>query len=252
VDNNGRYELFMGDRTGPEGRSVIAWHAEDFSVMWDRRDLGGAFSSHCPILVDVNKDGILDVVVENQRGGIYILNALTGATIRGSSNVAFPAHYQPSVYDIDGDGNLEIIGADGHHTTISNIEVRVWDLVEWKVDAIFYPGQCVYPPQLGDVTGDGLMDIIACNFTGIFIYSYDSTKKTYDLVDQITGLSPELNFAVVQDIDKDGLNEIVVSNAGRKVYAFDTLGIAPNPRARSEVQFYSERRMGASLYVSPP
>jgi len=61
-------------------------------------------------------------------------------------------------------------------------------------------------------------------------------------------------YAVVNDIDGDGLNEVVVGREGSsgRIYAFDTPANTPNPRPRTEVRFYSERRMGFAEYVSPP
>ena len=57
---------------------------------------------------------------------------------------------------------------------------------------------------------------------------------------------------MVQDVDNDGRNEILVQSMGRRVYCFDTVAPRPAVRARSEVQFYSELRLGASQYVPPP
>jgi uncharacterized repeat protein (TIGR02543 family) len=252
VDNNGVFELFVGDRhTGYHELASGVWclNAHTLETIWKRPEI--LSSSYCPILADVTGDGILDVIAHNHGGGnIYVLNALTGATIRQAS-VGAPTHYQFSVYDIDRDGNLELITADGSHSYTPEY-VLIWDLVAWKEDARLYPGLCFYAPQVGEVTGDGYMDIIACNYTGVFIYSYNPVSETYDLVDQITGLSGWLTYAVVQDIDNDGLNEIIVQSMGNRVYCFDTVAPRPSLRARSEVQFYSERRLGAAEYVPPP
>ncbi len=248
VNNDGVFELFMGDRASP-GDGARALNAHNLQPLWSRPDI--LCSSHCPLLADVTGDGTLDVIVENQRNRIYVLDALTGATIRQTASMDMPGHYQPVIHDIDGDGNLEIILADGEHDNTPSY-ILIWDLVAWKEDARIDVGLCVYPPQLGDVTGDGKMDIIACNYTGIFIISFNQQSGKYDIVDQITNLAGWLTYAVVQDIDNDGLNEIVVQSMGRRVYVFDTIAPRPTLRARSEVQFYSERRLGASEWVPPP
>ena len=246
VDGNGVFELFMGDRSSP-GDGVRSLNAHTLEPLWESNIQSSSF---CPVLADVTGDGVLDVVAENLRNTIYVLNSLTGEIIR-EENVDAPAHYQPVVHDIDRDGNLEIILADGDHSNTPSY-ILIWDLVDWKEDARLDPGLCVYPPQLGDVTGDGFMDIIACTYTGVFIYSYNSVSKDFDLVDQITDLAGWLTYAVVQDVDNDGLNEIIVQSMGRRIYCFDTIAARPSLRARSEVQFYSERRLGASEYVPPP
>ncbi|MEM2568182.1 MAG: DUF2341 domain-containing protein, partial [Candidatus Bathyarchaeia archaeon] len=135
-----------------------------------------------------------------------------------------------------------------------------------QIDARIYLGKCYYGPQVADVTGDGIMEIIACNYKSIFIID-----KTYRVIDGIVGLSGDvvqegeiqnidgiamisgvLNYAVVQDIDGDGYSELVVSTQSGYIYAFDTPARTPNPRPRTEVQFYSEYRLGAAEYVPPP
>jgi predicted glutamine amidotransferase len=255
TDGDGEFELYMGDRhmyysDAGYGRGVRSFWAKNLTVRWERPDI--LCSSHIPMLADVTGDGILDVIVGDQSSptGIAVLNSRDGSTIRANLNNHLPIHYQSSIYDIDGDGNLEIIVADGEHDYDGTDyhDIVVFDLVEWKVDARMTVGKSLYGPIIADVTGDGFMDIIAVSYNGIHIFD-----RTYTLLDEITGLSGRLNYAVVQDIDGDGYNEIVVTNKfNSQVYAFDTPARSPTPRARSEVQFYSERRCGVQEYVPPP
>jgi len=67
----------------------------------------------------------------------------------------------------------------------------------------------------------------------------------------VTGLSGARAFTLVQDVDGDGYNESIVVGSG-PVYCFDTPAPAPTPRARSNLQFYSEYKCGAAEYVAPP
>ena len=71
------------------------------------------------------------------------------------------AHYQSSIYDIDGDGNLELLCADG---TFGSYGTQVWDLWSWKLDANITAGYSFRGPSIGEVTGDGQMDIIVVTF----------------------------------------------------------------------------------------
>jgi len=252
TDNDGEFELYMGDRDaymlgdGGYGKGVVSFWARNGTIRWSHPDV--LCSSHCPILADVNKDGILDVIAVNMMwdAGIVVLNSIDGSAIRKTFGLGSPGHYQMSVYDIDGDGNLEILMADGEHDVTTN-DIVVWDLVEWKEDARMYVGRCFYGPQIADVTGDGVMDIIACSYTGIHVFN-----STYTLIDERRGLREQLNYAVTQDIDGDGYVEVVVTSTSGMVYAYDTPARRPNPRPRSEVQFYSERRLGVAEYVPPP
>jgi len=260
TDNDGTFELYMGDRSegypdGGYGRGVRSFWAENLTVRWERPDI--LSSSHIPMPVDVNNDGKMEIVAGNQRGGLFILDATNGNTIKSIvlSPDTIPQHYQPSIYDVDGDGNLEIMLADGDHSygTKSNFDtpdIVIWDLVRWQVDHRMNVGRCRFPPQIGEVTGDGIMDIVAANYTGVFVF--DRTFSWDVPIDQETELAPELSYPVIGDIDGDGLNELVVVTNSGIMYAFDTPGHVPFPRPRSEVQFYSERRLGVAEYVPPP
>jgi len=260
TDGDGEFELYMGDRymylnsaeygDNDYGKGVQSYWARNLTLRWFRSEI--FCSSQIPMIADVNKDGILDIIVGDMNGGVMVLNSTDGSTIRmyqGGMGVT-PTHYQPSVHDIDGDGNLEMLMADPHEDARDPVsqypsdDVVIWDLVNWKVDGRIYIGKSFYGPQLADVTGDGKMEIIVCNYRGVFIFDKDGR-----VLDGITGLTGTLNYAVAQDIDGDGYTEIVVSSQGGRIYAFDTPARRPNPRPRTEVQFYSEYRRGAAEYV---
>jgi len=260
TDGDGEFELYMGDRymylnsaeygDNDYGKGVQSYWARNLTLRWFRSEI--FCSSQIPMIADVNKDGILDIIAGDMNGGVVVLNATDGSTIRiyrGGMGVT-PTHYQPSIHDIDGDGNLEMLMADPHEDTRDPVsqypsdDVVIWDLVAWKVDSRIYIGKSYYGPQLADVTGDSKMEIIVCNYRGVFIFDHEGR-----VLDGITGLAGTLNYAVAQDIDGDGYVELVVSSQAGCIYAFDTPARRPNLRPRTEVQFYSEYRLGAAEYV---
>ncbi|MEM1590047.1 MAG: DUF2341 domain-containing protein, partial [Candidatus Bathyarchaeia archaeon] len=257
---DGRFEIYQGDRRvtysastdkyRAGGMGIRALDADTLTPLWSDPTI--LCSSHCPILADVDKDGILDVIVADQsNSGIAVLNSTDGSVLttggvyrKGSTNMR--AHSQPTVYDIDGDGNLEFISCREYSP------VKIWDLYEWKLDATL-PVNCYEPPKLGDITGDGKLDIIAVNNTEIYVFSYNEFSKKYELIDYVSRLGWGCNaFTLVQDVDGDGLNELVVTSMGGTIYCFDTPAPTPTPRPRSGIQFYSEYRWGAAVYVAPP
>ncbi len=267
TDNDGTFEIYMNERDvyygdGSWGRGITSFWADNLTLRWRIYDWGA--SSNIPMLADVNKDGILDVVSTNLGTGVCVLNSTDGRPLTNAEGtvlydqlLGLPVHYQSTIYDIDGDGSLELMCADGTHVAsgmgfISNYTM-IWDLYNWRLDGVINAGLAFRGPSVGEVTGDGVMDII------VTIYDESGNKsdavKIYDqnfaLVDQFVGLRRPAIGSVVQDIDRDdgGLNELLVLTQGGIIYCFDTPGIAANPRARSEVHFYSESRNGVSEYV---
>ena len=266
TDNDGTFELYMNERDvyfgdGAWGRGLTSFWAVNLTKRWDIYEWGA--SSDIPMLADVNKDGIVDVVTTNLGTGVCVLNSTDGhpltnanGTVLYNQRLGLPVHYQSSIYDIDNDGSLEILCADGQEGGYS--ETRIWDLYNWQLDGIIPNVVCFRGPSIGEVTGDGLMDILVVTFNKTnpsnpgSIQIYNSNLQ---LLDSHGGLQHRAIGSVVQDIDRDdnGLNELLVLTQGGVIYCFDTPGLSQerlgNPRPRSEVHFFSESRNGASEYI---
>jgi hypothetical protein len=273
TDFDGEFELYMGERNmylnsteygdNDYGKGLSSYWARNLTLRWYRSEI--FCSSQKPMIADVNKDGILDIITGDLNGGVAVLNSTDGSTIKMNLGIPkdAPTHYQPSVSDIDRDGNLEMIMADPHDT--ASDDIVVWDLAKGQVEARIYLGKSFYGPSVADVNGDGFMEIIACNYRSIFVID-----NNYRIIDGIVGLSGDtssqgeqefvgelslmagtLNYAVAQDIDGDGYNELIVSTQYDSVYAFDTPARRASLRPRTEVQFYSEYRLNTAEYVQP-
>jgi hypothetical protein len=194
-------------------------------------------------------------------GGVLVLNSTSGSAkplpFRKTGSIGVPGHYQTTVCDIDRDGHLELIAADGTHSNsrIPNYSNKfvIYDLVTGVIEKELIVGQCKFSPTVADLNGDGKMDIIACNMTAIIVFTYDNGN--YVKIGERGNLLSGLMYAMVQDIDADGLLEVVVargSGSSAAVYAFDTTAPKPALRARSEIKWYSEYRRGVAEYVAPP
>ncbi|NLF89069.1 hypothetical protein GX563_09635 [Candidatus Bathyarchaeota archaeon] len=265
TDNDGTYELYMNERDvyfgdGSWGRGLTSFWANNLTKRWCIYDWGA--SSNIPMLADVNRDGVVDVVSTNLGTGVCVLNSTNGRPLTNAwgntlynQQLQLPVHYQSTIYDIDSDGYPEVLCADGKEGGYN--EVNVWDLYNWRLDGQINNVVCFRGPSVGEVTGDGVMDVIVVTFDrstanngGVHIYN-----QNYQLLDSFTGLRHRAIGSVVQDIDRNdnGLNELLVQTQGGIIYCFDTLGLSQErlglPRTRSEVHFYSESRLGASEYV---
>jgi len=240
TNHDGVFELYLNERNlgydgNMVGKGVRAFWASNLTERWSHPEM--LSSSHCPTLVDVNKDGILDVVSLNQRGGIAVFNSADGSVINKTDRIpGLSCHSQPTIYDIDGDGNLELIACKESRPV-------VWDLYSWKQDAILEI-VCNEPPAIADIDSDGFVEILACNESNISIYNHNyQFKGSIPLGD--TG-SAGMAMIVAQDVDNDGLLELVLNRHDR-LYVYDTVGAAPTPRALSQSNHYSQLR-GRSPY----
>jgi hypothetical protein len=94
--------------------------------------------------------------------------------------------------------------------------------------------------------GDSCLEIILSEETSdIIIYN-----NQYQLIYNFSGITSR--GSIVQDIDGDGLNELITISDTGVVRAYDTLAVAPNPLPRTNMVHYSERNTRAGIYIPPP
>ena len=243
---DGVFELYMGERNygyngTTVGKGVRAFWASNLTERWSHPEM--LSSSHCPTLVDTNKDGILDVVALNQGGGIAVFNSADGSVIHQTMSIPnLRCHSQPTIYDIDHDGNLELIACGGDNSWSKPL---IWDLYTWKADA-WLPFECFEPPAIADIDGDGNVEILASTAEDISIFDHN-----YQLIGSLPLTNLDyygMAMILAQDIDNDNLLELVV-NRYDEIYTYDTIGAAPTPRALTQFSYYSQHRGRSPYYV---
>ncbi len=235
LDRDGDYEIVMSD----SGDSHC--FDEDLNEIWSTSSYTS--ESHCAILANVTDDADLEVIILDQAGsgvedgGIHVYYA-DGTEVPGKSDsdLDLTAHCQPAVYDIDKDGNLELITAYDH-------AADVWDLGNWELDATLERG--AEPPDIANVIGDSDLEIISP-----FAFSDDHT----DIYNSSYGNPTEVqNFyginTLVVDTDSDGLNELIIHHSDGSMSLHDTLALTPSPSQRGDTPYYSERRLNAGYYI---
>jgi len=265
-NNDGVFELYVNDRRVgyhgmTESKGIQALNAHTLEFIWGRPDI--QHSSPHPVLADVLGDSNLEVVAtEITLKGPHVLDPETGYSILDYSDRHLPTHGTPTVYDIDQDGHLEYIVSTSYPSSAPSNFV-VFDLISGTVDfETYFPYRLTWSPSVGDVTGDGFMEILAAtgdqlemvgdNHNGSYpLVVYDRNFNMIDWVDMPNGTG-QLTPARVYDTDGDGKNEVVVAGFYGKLMVYDTDAPTPNPAPRSWVQFYSEYRRNAAEYVPAP
>ena len=232
TDNDGRTELYMNERDvffgdGAWGRGTVSFWADTLEVRWQLYGWGA--SSNIPMLADVNKDGIIDIVTTDLSSGVCVLNSTNGHPLTNDEGKQLYAtrisgrhnHYQSAIYDIDRDGNLEVLSGDGFEGNFDF--VSIFDLWDWTLDAridtvtavmdggLGVGGRSWKGPTVGEVTGDGIMDLLIVTFDHLNnanqgtlqVYNYNDIDNTFELIYLNTGLRHRAIDSVVQDVDKN-------------------------------------------------
>jgi len=168
---------------------------------------------------DLNADGVLDVVTSNQgssfKGTVSVLLGVGAGRL--ATHVDYPVGVNPfavALGDLNGDRKLDMavanMGVDG----------------QWSISVLLAKGDGTFAPQsayacgfgpnsiaLGDLNGDGKLDIVTANSTAattvsVLLGNGDGTFATY--VEYTTGARP--HSVVLGDLDRDGKLDIVTAN----------------------------------------
>ena len=241
LDRDGEFEIMMSD----SGDSIC--FDEDLNTLWTT----GYYTSesHCAVLTNVTGDGDLEVVLLRQDmsppydGGIYVYYA-DGTLVPGmyDNTLGLGCHCQPSVYDIDKDGNVEVL------TCFAGTYCSVWDLGDWSEDTLLEKGG--EPPDIADVCGNGELEIVSPS--GWEDGQVDIYDSAYNNIAQIGGYGDPMYGlnTIVQDIDNDGLNEIIISGPEEgDITVYNTLATTPTQKVRTDTPYYSERRTNVGIYI---
>ena len=170
LNRDGRPEVVVG---GDSAASQFYWSGGRINVLsadgrrvWVKQTDQVIWSS--PILVDLNADGYLEVVVgtgyfyQNRGNRVYALDHL-GNDVPGwpyvtDANAAVQAvtHSSPAAADLDGDGSLEIVIADG----VGKLHaIRGNGQALWAVQA-FDRQNLWTSPVIADINGDNRPDVL--------------------------------------------------------------------------------------------
>ncbi len=107
-----------------------------------------------PSVADLDGDGVSEVIIGTSLGLLYVLDGDTGFVRRHFPMQFHEIQSTVAVADIQGNSDLEIIVADmGGNLVVINAQGEViWD--------ISLSGVLPFTPTIGDVNGDGQLDIV--------------------------------------------------------------------------------------------
>ena len=231
LDNDGYKEIICSDASG-----VYSWKRNGDTYVkesiFNRPNTNIKLSSS-PVICDLNKNGVKDIIVASNRASrsyIYAIDAnsnlLDGFPVSISYSGATGAglDHQVTVGDINSDGYPEIVA-------LGTDSVKAWNKSGELIFGRRFKG--LFPntkysvnmtePLLADVDGDSIPDIIFYLDKKVYVLDNEGndvegfpiiTKK-----ERLTGLS-------ISDIDNDGKNEIIAGDMGGYIHAWKTDGIS--------------------------
>jgi hypothetical protein len=212
----------------------------------------GFFSS--PAAGDLNADGITDFVVSETFGsgafhyfegaGPYVVERTGSANpFNGVNSGGFPL---PTLGDLDGDGDLDLVAGDNYGAPLRYYEntgsatqgafvQRTGSANPLNGAVVGRPG-----PALGDVDGDGDLDLVVGEFLGNFHYFENTGNAKTPLFVERTGTANPLNglavgagsfsTAALGDVDRDGDLDLMAGDEGLgRFHYYENTGTAIAP-----------------------
>lgn len=173
-------------------------------------------------LADINQDGIEEILFAAQSK----LFAFSGATLLWEKVITGTGIYPPSVGDINGDGQVEIVqvtGGNGRKGRIYIVDSKGKNIDGFPKN--YNDNWILTAPTLSDLNDDGKLEVIFIerNSPGGFIHILNGDGSTYsaDWPIRLPG-TPSVTPSI-GDIDNDGEKDIIVSST-TVLYAFDLKG----------------------------
>ncbi|MCP4963860.1 MAG: hypothetical protein GY926_01350, partial [bacterium] len=217
VDGDGDLDLAVGNGSGQGNRIYLNDGAGAFT---DSGQAIGSGDSHSVALGDVDGDGDLDLAVVNYSGEanrIY-LNDGAGAFTDSGQALGSGNSWSVALGDVDGDGDLDFAVANygqANHVYLNSLS-GTWGVSDFADSGQALGSGSSYGVALGDVDGDGDLDLAVGNSSGEAnrIYLNDGTGTFTDSA-QALGSGWSLAIAL-GDVDGDGDLDLAVGNVDRE------------------------------------
>jgi len=130
-------------------------------------------------------------------------------------------NFPPVVGDINRDGKLDVVVLSGEG------EIYAWD-IEGNILTGFpaFVGDISSSPALGDMDGDGYLEIVFCGENRLHSYNYNGTPSTNFpvIIDRVESVGSISSAPILADLDGDGKTEIIFGLKDGRIHAFKNDG----------------------------
>jgi hypothetical protein len=205
---------------------------------------------------DLDGDGKPDLAVSsyngnggsnfNATGTVSVFrNISTSGTINFENKIDFTAgmgSQSVAMGDLDRDGKLDLVVANSTATTISVFKnIGTSGSINFTTNTDFVTGTTPYSVALGDLDGDGKLDIAVANSGSNTVSVFKNTGASGTIgfdakIDYTTDLQP--HYIAIGDLDDDGKLDLVSANSGSaSVSVLKNTGVSGSLGFASKVDF---------------
>lgn len=193
------------------GRTV---YRADGTRYWQSRLANGP-----TMVLDVDGDGLPEVILRDRPDRLHVLNGQTGAVKAGPLTWPMPTDSEGNqegicsasmaAADLDGDGRPDIIVPSGDK--LLAIKVNGSSLVKmWEAPILDYGGQCGASGAAAfDFEGDGKYEVVYHDTQGMFVYRGTNGQRIYQSPRNSSTL---FETPVIADVNNDGHANLVMTN----------------------------------------
>ena len=206
--------LTLADLNNDGADEIILCHNEEINVidgqgnvLWTQALVGG-MAQYPAAVGDINKDGILEIVVltayGNARGGFNVFDA-NGNVLFSTVTNNNPLICAPVLADLNNDSELEIIFC-GRGKASANISagVHVWNLQGEEMEGFPFelPSTPAFTPTVADIDNDGSLEIFASTTSALYCISH--TGEQLYMVESNEAYKYSYQSPLVVDFEGDG------------------------------------------------
>jgi len=252
VDGDGKLDLVVANQLG-NSVSVLRNTSTSGSItsssFSSKIDFAAGNSPYGTAIVDVDGDGKPEMIVTNYLSNSVSVFKNIGApgSITASSfepkvdfTMGIANARAPSIGDIDGDGKPDLVVASDNNNTISVFRntsttgsITISSFAP-KVD--FTTGSNPFDAAIGDIDGDGKLDLVVPNFVSSTVSVFRNTSTIGSI--NSSSFAPKVDFttgisaieAAIGDFDGDGKLDFLVAN-----YYSNTVSVFKNSSALGDI-----------------